>query len=210
MHHASIRPLMIALLCSTLIQGCGGRDDSDTAATDSAAAADTAPAAETATASAGGSTEPASAEASMTVADIDRWQRGMDAELVAVREAGTKLKEAKTSTDTMNAIFAANDMSTRAAGARGAGVDENRYGLINSTLSALNRNMAPLSSEMDVTKMPPEAVTALSAARDTALMRMVGSYPPAVVEALRPRAEALRKQEMELVAARLRAAGMVQ
>jgi hypothetical protein len=40
------------------------------------------------------------------------------------------------------------------------------------------------------------------------LKQMEDRVPPAVVEALRPRAAELRKQDLELVAARLKGSGM--
>src|SRR5687767_15303611 len=40
----------------------------------------------------------------VTVADIDRWKKGMVAELAAVRESGEKLKSAKTGEDTLSAL----------------------------------------------------------------------------------------------------------
>ncbi len=204
-----LRSLGLALVVGSLVQGCGG-DAGDADGSDTVAAADSASNAATATTASAGATEPATPEMSVTVEDIDRWQRGMEAELAAVREAGTKYKEAKTSTDSMNAMFATLETSTRAAGARGAGLDEQRYGIVRSSLSALASSMAPLEQEMDVSKMPSDAVAQLKAARDTGLMLLTPKYNPAVIEALRPRAAALRKQELELVVERMRAAGQVQ
>jgi hypothetical protein len=40
------------------------------------------------------------------------------------------------------------------------------------------------------------------------LKQLEGTVPAEVVEALKPKAEALRKKELELVAARLKGAGM--
>lgn len=150
----------------------------------------------------------ASPEASLTVADIDRWQRGMEAELVAVREAGTQFKAAKSANDSMSAMMAANETSTRAAGARGAGLDESRYGRLRSSMSSVVRYMVPLEVEMDIKDMPADIRTMMEKDREQTLARAAGAFPPAVMEALRPRAVELRKQEMALVAERLRAAGM--
>jgi len=155
------------------------------------------------------STAETTAESSMTVEDIDRWQKGMVAELAAVRDAGKQLKAAKTQTDTLTAMSAASEVATREAGARATGVDESRYGLIASTLSAVVRYLAPLDADMDVSKLPAEMRTALQTDREQSLARISPSYPKAVLDALRPRAAALRKQEMALVGERLRAAGMV-
>ena len=145
----------------------------------------------------------------MTVADIDRWQKGMVGELAAVREAGKQFKAAKNSNDTLSAMMATQETSTRAAGARGAGVEENRYGTIRSTLSSVVRYMAPLEVEMDVKQMPASILTSMKQDRDQQLARISQPFPPAVIEALRPRAAELRKQELALMAERLRAAGMI-
>lgn len=153
-------------------------------------------------------TPEVSAEASMTVEDIDRWQRGMQAELAAVEQAGAQLKSAKSNNDSLTAMMASNEMSTRAAGARAAGVDEERYGRIRSTLSSIVASMAPLETEMNLSQMPQEMRTAMQATRDSALARRTPAFAPAVIEALRPRAAALRRQDLELTGARLKAAGI--
>ena len=146
--------------------------------------------------------------APLTVEDIDRWQRGMAAELEAVREAGAQLARATTGTDSVSAIFAANEMSTREEGARGAGLDEDRYGRVASALSGVVRYMVPLSTEMNLEGMPAEMQAQMQASRDQSLEQARQALPPEVFEALQPRAEALRRQEMELVGERLKAAGM--
>jgi hypothetical protein len=152
-----------------------------------------------------GQTSP---EASLTVADIDRWHRGMNAELVAVREAGMQFKAAKSANDSLSAMMAANETSTRAAGARGAGLDESRYGTLRSNMSSVVRYMVPLDVEMDIKDMPADIRTMMEKDREQTLARASSAFPPEVIEALRPRAVELRKQEMALVAERLRAAGM--
>lgn len=189
------------ILALTLACSGGAGDD----ANDAAADADTGVATEQPAATAAADVP---AEASMTPEDIDRWQRGMEAELAAVEQAGEQLRNAKSNDDSLSAMMASNETSTRAAGARGAGVDEQRYGIIRSAMSSVVRYMAPLQAEMDVSQMPAEMRAAMQANRDSSLARMVPSYSPAVIEALRPRAEALRRQEMALVGARLKAAGM--
>src|SRR5215212_3166623 len=62
--------------------------------------------------------------APLSPADIDRWTKGMDGELQAVREAGAKLKSARTSDDTLNAMMGVQEMATVEAGAKAAGVDQ--------------------------------------------------------------------------------------
>ena len=177
-----------------------GTVDSSAAAADTTASASAAP--------------PAAANpndntaASLTADDIDRWQKGMDAELEAVKKAGADLAAAKTSSDTMSAMMAANDMSTRAAGAKAAGVDEERYQLIRTTLSSVVGQMAPIELQMDVSKMPAAAVAELKKSREAGLAQATAELSPALVEALKPRAAALRKQDLTLTAERLKASGI--
>ena len=193
-----------------LLTACGGGDASSDADDTTAEAAQE----DTASTDPGGmAATPASPPAEVTSRplapdDIDRWTRGMEAELQAVRDAGTKLKSARTGEDTLGAIFGANDMSTRDAGAKAAGVSSERYQFIRTTLSSGVANMAPLEAEMDVSQLPASMVAEMKKGRETALTRMSTELPAAVVEALRPRAAALRKQDLGLTGERLRAAGM--
>ncbi len=205
-----LRPSLAAALAIALLSAvaCGSGDDAveDTlAAIEGDQAAMTAP---TASAAAEPTAPTADANAPLTVDDIDRWQRGMEAELAAVREAGASLARATTSTDSATAIFAANDMATRDEGARGAGVDEERYARIAGTLSDLAGLMAPLSATMSVEGMSADMQKQMQEGRDRSLAEASKQVPAEVLEALRPRAEALRRQALELVGERLKAAGM--
>jgi hypothetical protein len=146
--------------------------------------------------------------ASLTAEDIDRWKKGMDAELEAVKKAGADLKAAKTGNDTLSAVMAANDMSTRAAGAKAAGVDDERYQLIRSTLSSVVGQMAPIEQEMDVSKLPATAVAELKKSREAGLAQATAELSPELVEALKPRAAELRKQDLTLTGERLKASGV--
>lgn len=199
---------LLAVACKPAERAESGDDDS-AAATDSAAVAgqSSAPNAAAATATPGGTS---SAEASLTVGDIDRWQKGMEAELAAVRDAGKQLRAAKTANDTMSAMMAANETSTLAAGAKAAGVDEERYKVIRGTLSSLAGYMAPIEQEMNVKDMPPEMVAQLKQGREQSLDRASAGIPKDVLDALRPRAAELRKQDLTLTGERLKAAGMGQ
>lgn len=144
----------------------------------------------------------------LTVDDIDRWQRGMQAELDAVEEAGEALREAETGDDTLSAMMAANDMSTLAAGASAAGVGEDRYRFIRSNLSEAVKYLTPLEQEMDTSQMPEAMVEQFEHNRQESLARLSGVVPPEVLEALRSRASDLRKQDADLAGARLRASGI--
>ncbi|MEX2152837.1 MAG: hypothetical protein WD825_05810 [Gemmatimonadaceae bacterium] len=202
MPRASFRLLTGVLFLALQPAACGGGENAEVTSGDTAAGADSAAVVTPAPAT------ELSAEASMTVEDIDRWQRGMAAELTAVREAGAKFKAARSSTDSLSAMMAANETSTRAAGARAAGVEENRYGLIGSTLSSIVRYMTPLEAELDVRQMPADMLASMKRDREQTVARLSTAFPPAVIEALRPRAAELRKQQLALTGERLKAAGM--
>jgi hypothetical protein len=146
--------------------------------------------------------------APLTVEDIDRWQRGMEAELRAVQEAGTKLRAAKTAEDTLNAMMAANDMQTLAAGSSAAGVSAERYQYIRTTLSTATGYLSPLEQEMDVSRMPAASVQELQRGREAGLAQMSNEIPSNVVDTLRPRAAALRQQDRNLTGERLKASGL--
>jgi hypothetical protein len=133
----------------------------------------------------------------------------MTAELQAVQDAAKQLHDAKSGNDTVTAMFATNETSTLPAGAKAAGVDEERYRFIRSTLSTVAGEMSPVENEMNTKDMPAQMVAALQQGRDQALARSTATMAPDVVAALKPRAAALRKQDLELTAARLKAAGAV-
>jgi hypothetical protein len=200
-----IRGSFTFALAAVAVTACGAKSASQSG-TDSVATqhADSSAAAPAAAASAA-PTPAADANVALSVADIDRWQHGMDAELKAVQDAEAQLKNAKTSNDTLNAMFAANETSTRPAGAKGAGVDEQRYQHIKTTLSSIVGSMASIEKEMDVSKMPAQMVAALKQGREQSLARATEGVPADVVNALRPRADELRKQDLALTAARLKA-----
>ena len=203
----------IVVAALVLLAACGARkdaalsDDSATAAQDAADSANAAAA--TATSNAPAAPAGPSSSAPLAAGDVDRWKRGMDAELVAVHEAVTKLRSAKSGEDTVSAMMAANDMGTRDAGAKGAGVDGERYQFIRSTLESAVAQLTPLEQEWpNLKEMPASMVEELKKGREAALARMSTDVPPAVIEALRPRAAALRKQSLELAGERMKAAGI--
>jgi hypothetical protein len=132
----------------------------------------------------------------------------MEAELQAVHDAATKLREAKSGADTATAMMAATDMGTRAAGAKAAGVDEERYQRIRTTFSGIVGQMSPIEQEMNVSQMPAAAVAELKKSREAGVAQATAGLAPEVVEALRTRAADLRKRDLALTAERLKAAGM--
>jgi hypothetical protein len=196
----------LACVLAFTLSACGGGDaDGD----------DAAPAAEAGTDTAGEAAAPAddsapgnAAMTPVTVADIDSWQKGMAAELQAVRSAGAKMKEAKTSDDTLSAMMAVQEMATQEAGAKAVGMDLERYKFIRSELSAATSYLTPQLGGIDTTMLSPAQRDELRQGNLAQLKQMEERVPPSVVEALRPRAEQLRKQDLELVAQRLKSAGM--
>jgi hypothetical protein len=186
-------------LLAITVYACGGQDKPKSDEPADAAAADTA------------TTAPppsTSGPAPLTVADIDRWEKGMAGELEAVHAAGAKLKEAKTADDSMSAMMGVQEMTTLAAGAKAAGVDEERYKLIRTDLSAAASYLAPSVGGIDTTILSPEQREEMRKGNETQLEQMKDRVPPDVVKALAPRAAELRRKDLELVAARLKGAGV--
>jgi len=192
----------LCLLTVLLLAGCGGgtgKDEAHDEAVADAAGDASAPAA-------GQPGTPSSAP--LTVEDIERWEKGMAAELAAVQEAGAKLESAKTGEDTLSALMGVQEMTTTPAGARAAGVDEDRYGVVRSDLSAAAAYLTPHLGGIDTTMLSPaqrEEMRQMGAAQ---LKQLEGRVPAEVVEALKPKAEALRMKVIELTAARLKGTGM--
>ena len=109
----SIATIVAATACSK------GDSSPDTAAADSTQQSEQL---DTAARNAAVAAQPGTGNsAPVTVEDIDKWQRGMAAELEAVKDAGVRLKSAKTAQDSLDAMMRANDMSTLEAGARASG-----------------------------------------------------------------------------------------
>jgi len=204
------RSISLAVLSLVAVAACGHSRD---AATDSTAAAtDSTPPATAPSTSAAvtpASSSAASTDAPITVADIDAWQKGMTAELTAVQDAGTARQNAKNATDTLNAMFGANDMSTRPAGAKGAGMSEARYQYVSNKLSSIVGNLSPIEAEMNMKDMPESFRKQMQQSREQSATQEMAGMAPDVQAALRARAADLRKQSLELAGARLKAAGAV-
>ena len=196
------------LLAVGLLFACGRKDaqpdvSADTASGEDSAAQDTSSSAAPAAQPTGTPTS-----APLTPADIERWTKGIDGELQAVREAGAKLKSARTSDDTLNAMMGVQEMATVDAGAKAAGVDPERYKFIRSNLSAVVGYLTPSLGGIDTTSLPQAQRDELRKGNEAQIQRMQQEVPADVVDAVKPRAAELRKKDMELVAARLKGAGM--
>jgi hypothetical protein len=198
--------IVFALLAAGLASACG-KKDSDTSATNSEGQIVTE---DTAALSPTPKPEPAAnpISAPLTTADVDRWEKGMAGELKAVQEAGAKLKAARTSEDTLNAMMGVQEMSTIAAGAQAAGLEQERYKFVRSNLSAVVGYLTPQLGGIDTTMLSQAQRDELRQSNEAQLQRMQQDVPANVVEAIRPRAVELRKKDLELVAARVKGAGM--
>ena len=200
--------LLMGIIIVAVGSACGKSDGAKGSGSDSSnisqtAQADTQTATEAVAQQAG-----TGAAAPLTVGDIDKWQRGMEAELKAVQEAGVKLKNAKTSQDTLEAMMGANEMNTLEAGAKAAGLDVERYKFVRTNLSAATGALSPIEMEMNTKEMPASMIDEMNKGRAATLERMAVDVPAPVVEALRARAASLRKQDMTLVGERLKASGI--
>ncbi len=209
-----VRTLGCVVFPAALLFSCGEKE-ADTASADSAAMAetegsDTAAAAPSTT----GVAQPgaASADASsraLSVEDIDRWQKGMAGEAQALQAVAAKMQTAKTTLDKMTILEEAHEQSTASAGAQATGLDDERYKFVRSKLSDATRWLAPLElGGLDTTQLPQSQRDQMRADRDAYFKQMAWAMPPNVVEALEPRAAELRKQDLELTVARLKAMGM--
>jgi hypothetical protein len=190
-------PLGLVVL---LLAGCGGgskEGSHDEAAANASGEAAPAP----------DSAGPA-ASTPLSVADIERWEKGMAAELAAVQESAAKLDSAKTGDDTLSAIMGVQEMTTTPVGARAAGLDQERYNVIRSELSTATSYLTPYLGGIDTTKLSAAQREEMRQSNAAQLKQMEAQVPPEVVAALKPRAEALRKKDLELTAARLKGAGM--
>jgi hypothetical protein len=146
--------------------------------------------------------------APLSVGDIERWEKGMAAELAAVRGSGAKLASARTGEDTLSALMGVQEMTTTAVGAEAAGVDQERYQTVRSNLAAAVAYLTPHLGGIDTTMLSVAQREEMRQMNAAQLKQLEGAVPPEVVEALKPKAEALRKKELELAGARLKGAGI--
>jgi hypothetical protein len=197
----------VFLLVALLVAGCGGKE----AETDSAETATAEEAEPKLEASAPAPpAEPAgnATSAPVTTEDVARWEKGMDAEMQSVRAAGEQLKSARTSADTVSAMMGVQEMATLDTGAKAAGLERERYRFVRSRLSAIVGYLTPSLGGIDTTMLTAAQRDELRQGNEAQIQRMQQEVPPEVVAAIKPRAVELRTKSMELVGARLKAAGM--
>ncbi len=189
--------VLTAMVC---VSGCGGQEADSAPEPDESAAVNAPETAQPAPATSTSNTTE------LSVDDIDRWQRGMQAELTAVQEAGAKLANAKDENEKLEALTAATEMGTIEAGASAAGVDPDRYRRLRNHFSGAVSQLSPIEMEMDVSQMPKEMVEQMQQARAAGVAQLEGQLPADVLDALKARAAELRKQEKLLVGERLKVA----
>jgi hypothetical protein len=195
------------LLALALLTGCGGKSDHSKSSPETASSEEAAAPAETASSAVADQPTSNPVTAPLTDSDIDRWERGLAAELQGVREAGAKLKTARTSEDTLNAMMGVQEMATVEAGAKAAGLDPERYKFVRSSLSAVVGYLTPSMGGIDTTMLSQAQRDELRQSNEAQIKRMEQEVPPEVVAALKPRAVELRRKDLELVGARLKGVG---
>jgi hypothetical protein len=202
-------PAAACLLAVAVLAACERKDPDPDSSAETAATQDvqSAEAPEADPQPGAGSAEN-SITAPLTRDDIARWEKGMNGELQAVQDASAKLKSARSSEDTLNAMMGVQEMSTTEAGAKAAGLEQERYKFVRSNLSAVIAYLTPSLGGIDTTMLSAEQRDELRQSNDAQIQRMQQEVPVEVVEALKPRAVELRKKDLELVGARLKGAGM--
>lgn len=196
-----------SLIVALMVLGCG-KKGSDTSSADSETQAviestEAVPASQAQPAS---STNPISVP--LTKADIERWEKGMAGEMKAINEAGAKMKAARSGEDTLTAMMGVQETATSAAGAKAAGMEEERYKFVRSNLSAVVGYLTPSLGGIDTTVLSQAQRDELRQMNEARIQQMQQDVPADVVEALRPRAVELRKKDWEVIGARLKGAGM--
>jgi hypothetical protein len=180
-------PMAAAGLLATTVYACGTHDSKPKPDAPADADADTV-AGQGTTADTTAAPAPDPGQAPLTVADIGRWDKGMAGEL--------------------QAMMGVQETATSEAGARAAGVDEERYKLIRSNLSAAASYLAPTIGGVDTTMLSADQRAEMKRTNQAQLDQMKDLVPADVVAALTPKAAELRKKDLELVGARLKGAGM--
>ena len=198
--------------------GCS-RGDGDSARGDDTAQADTA-----ATAEAAGAAAPTSAvaagnpaDAPMTAEDVDRYERGVRAEIEAAQKAVEDRKRAKSSADSLSAQFAALEQNTIEAGARAAGVSVDRYRTLNNTMNQvlgarqMGAVMQKQTKDMDTTNLTPEQRARVREGMAQANAAWGDPYKdlaPDVATVVKQRADQLDSLRQQLLKVRFQAAGI--
>jgi hypothetical protein len=161
----------------------------------------------------------ASTQARLTERDLDAYQRGMEAEVAAVRDAEELLRRARTREDSLNATLAATEMKTTEVGAHAVGMLVERYrevrGAVEEVLRARTSSgfVDQQSASLDTSAVPPEhrarireQVQAQVRQRAAAEVAAYARLSPTLVETFRARAPQLDSLRLRLAGERVRVA----
>lgn len=99
----------------------------------------------------------------LTPADIESYRRAMRAELAVVRARAADLRRARSSSDSVNAMFALSDQSAREqAAVKASGLSAGRFAAVTQAVDAVlarwgnQRNVEAMLKDADTMSMPPE------------------------------------------------------
>jgi pyruvate/2-oxoglutarate dehydrogenase complex dihydrolipoamide acyltransferase (E2) component len=191
-----------------LLGGCGGKDsETDTADQTAAAEAEAEPEA-SAPPDEPTEEEENPVEAPLAAEDIDRWDKGMEAELNAVRQGQEKLKIARTQEDSVNAMLEVQE--TAEEGGKAAGLDPERYRFVDTKLSDLASSLSSWTGSdttSDTTGVEGAVGEEMRRMQEAAIQNASEEVPPEVVEAMKPRADELNQKSRHLSSEQLKIIG---
>ncbi|MBX6365058.1 MAG: hypothetical protein IRZ00_14410 [Gemmatimonadetes bacterium] len=210
-HRRPLLPLVVSLLVMSAF-ACGRAQPAAESGEAAGPAAD-APAAQPAPAA------PSPAEPTvLTAADLDAYERGVQAELDALRRAAERLKAATTADDTLNAIGDALPANLQKIGAQGAGMALERWTSVSRQIeaalqaragSAMMARMA-VPQGVDTASLPPEArarvrenLEQMQAQAGQQEAQAYASLPPDLVETFKARAPHLDSLRLRLAGAQM-------
>jgi hypothetical protein len=141
----------------------------------------------------------------VTIDDIERWRKGMVAELASVKTSIAKIKASRNAQDSLDNMTATTDMATLETGARAAGLSTERYNFVRSTLQSATSSLSP--GTLLGSSLTPDMLAQFKKSGEEQIANMSSDLPPDVVTALRPLSDGLARQNMALSVERLCAAG---
>jgi hypothetical protein len=162
-------------------------------------------------------TAPPPTAAGLSAADLDAYERGMEAEARAVREAEAERARAATADDTLSALEKATETRTIEVGARAAGLSVDRYRDVRNQVDAVLRARGGSAfvqqqvAGMDTASMPPEhrarireTIEQQRRQAEQTEQAAYASLSPEAAGVFRDRAARLDSLRMGLVAERMR------
>lgn len=203
---------LVAVVLIAGSPGCGRKD-----AAEETSSSDEAPAAASTTAEPTGASAGDPQPTRLSAADLDAYEKGVQAQLDAVQQASEKLKTAKTANDTLSAIGDALPANTQQVAARAAGMELERWkvmaGQVETVLQARagSAMVSQMAEQMgDTASLSAEARaqlrTNLEQAKGQAAQQEAQAYaslPPDLVETFKARAPHLDSLRLRLAAAQM-------